>query len=69
MHGLAQIYEAKYDMHDLLRLHRIAKVRGMEKRDIISVFDLIKHNQVETLQWQTGCLRSEINVLEWEKRN
>jgi hypothetical protein len=36
MYGLAQICEeAKYDIHDLLRLHRIAKVRGMEKRDII----------------------------------
>jgi transposase len=43
MYGLAQIFEAKYDVHDLLRLHRIAKVRGMEKDDIIIVFDLIKH--------------------------
>src|SRR5215831_15977803 len=25
MYGLAQICEAKYDLHDLLRLHRIAK--------------------------------------------
>ncbi|HXX98204.1 MAG TPA: hypothetical protein VEL11_13920 [Candidatus Bathyarchaeia archaeon] len=70
IHGLAQIYEeAKYDVHDLLRLHRIAKVRGMEKDHIISVFDLIKHNQLEVLQWKAGCLRSEINALEWKKRN
>jgi hypothetical protein len=70
MYGLAQICEeAKYDVHDLLRLHRIAKVRGMEKDDIISVFDLIKHDQLEALQWKAGCLRSEINALEWKKRN
>jgi uncharacterized membrane protein len=32
MYGLAQIYEeAKYDIHDLLRLHKIAKDLGMEK--------------------------------------
>ena len=67
---LAQIYdEAKYDLHDLLRLHRIVKGVGMEKRDIISVFDLIKHNQLETLQWKARYLRSEINTLEWKKRN
>jgi hypothetical protein len=41
----------------------------MEKRDIISVFDLIKHNQLETLQWKAGYLRSDINRLEWKKRN
>ena len=70
MGRLAQIYdEAKYDLHDLLRLHRIVKVRGLEKHDIISVFDLIKHNQLETLQWKAGYLRSEINMLEWKKRN
>ena len=70
MYGLVQIYEeAKYDIHDLLRLHRIAKARGMEKRDIISVFDLIKYNQLETMEWRAGYLRSEINRLEWEKRN
>jgi hypothetical protein len=67
---LTQIYdEAKYDLHDLLRLHRIVKVLGMEKRDIISVFYLIKHNQLETMQWKAGYLRSEINTLEWKKRN
>ena len=67
---LAQIYdEAKYDLHDLLRLHRIVKGLGMEKRDIIRVFDLVKHNQLETLQWKAGFLRSEINMLEWKKRN
>jgi hypothetical protein len=41
MYGLAQIYEeAKYDIHDLLRLHKIAKDLGMEKQDIINVLTL-----------------------------
>jgi hypothetical protein len=36
MYGLAQIYEeAKYDLHDLLRLHRIVKDLGMDKEDIL----------------------------------
>jgi hypothetical protein len=70
MHGLVMIYEeAKYDIYDLLRLHRIAKVLGLEKHDIISAFELVKHNQLETMQWREGYLRSEINRLEWEKRS
>src|SRR5215510_14254255 len=70
MYGLSQIYdEAKYDLHDLLRLHRIVKVLGLEKHDIISAFELIKHNQLETMQWKAGYLKSEITRLEWEKRN
>src|SRR5215471_15774789 len=69
MYGLTQISEeAKYDLHDLLRLHRMAKVLGMEKHDIISAFELIKHNQLKTLQWKAGYLKSEITRLEWEKR-
>jgi hypothetical protein len=67
---LAHIYEeAKYDLHDFLRLYRIVKGLGMEKHDIISVFDLVKRNQLETLQWKAAYLRSEINTLEWKKRN
>jgi hypothetical protein len=70
MYRFASIYEeAKYDLDDLLRLHRIAKLLGLEKHDIISAFELIKHNQLETLQWKAGYLRSKINMLEWEKRN
>src|SRR5215467_10158785 len=58
---LAQIYEeAKYDLDDLLRLHRIVKLLGLEKHDIITAFELIKHNQLETLQWKAGYLKSEI---------
>jgi hypothetical protein len=68
MSRLAQVYEeAKYDLHDLLRLHRIVQALGMEKRDIITAFELIKHNELQTLQWKTGYLRSEINALEWER--
>jgi len=70
MFGLAQMYEeAKYDVYDLLRLHRIAKVLGLEKHDIISAFELIKHNQLQNLQWKAGYLRSKINESEWEQRN
>jgi len=65
MYGLSQIYdEAKYDLDDLLRLCKTVKVLGLEKHDIISVFELIKHNQLQTLQWKAGYLRSKINMLE-----
>ncbi|MGC1928356.1 MAG: hypothetical protein WA667_05230 [Candidatus Nitrosopolaris sp.] len=68
MYRLAQIYEeAKYDLHDLLRLHRIVKDLGMEKQDIINVLDIVKHNQLQTLQWKVGNLRYQINTLDWEK--
>jgi hypothetical protein len=51
MYGLAQIYEeAKYDVHDLLTLHRILKNRGLEKQDVTNVLDLVKNNQLQTLQ-------------------
>ena len=63
MFGLAQMYEeAKYDVYDLLRLHRIAKVLGLEKHDIISAFELIKHNQLQALQWKEGYLRVIKNI-------
>src|SRR5215469_10610456 len=66
---LAQIYEeAKYDLDDLLRLHRLAKLLGLEKHDIISAFELIKNNQLETMQWKAGYLKSETTKLEWDKR-
>jgi chromosome segregation ATPase len=68
MHGLAQIYEeAKHDVHDLLRLHKIAKDLGMEKQDIINVLDFVKYNQLRTLQSKAEYLRNEINMLEMEK--
>ena len=68
MYRLAQIYEeAKYDVHDLLRLHKIAKDLGMEKQDIINVLEFVKHNQLRTLQWKAAYLRYQINKLETEK--
>ncbi|MGC1927329.1 MAG: hypothetical protein WA667_00010 [Candidatus Nitrosopolaris sp.] len=33
----------------------------MEKQDIISVLDLVKHNQLQTLQWKVGNLRYQID--------
>ncbi|MFY9871582.1 MAG: hypothetical protein WAK17_17850, partial [Candidatus Nitrosopolaris sp.] len=59
--------EAKYDVHDLLRLHKIVKDLGMEKQDIINVLDLVKHNQLQSLQREVGNLRYQINTLEREK--
>ena len=39
MYKLAQIHEeAKYDVDDLLRLHRIVKVLRLEKHDIIRAY-------------------------------
>jgi hypothetical protein len=68
MHGLAQIYEeAKYDLHDLLRLHKIVKDLGMEKQDIINVLEFVKYNQLRTLQAKAESLRNDINRLEAEK--
>jgi hypothetical protein len=70
MFKLTQIYEeAKYDLHDLLDLHRMVKGLGIEKQDLINVLDFVKYNQLRTMQWQAGCLRSEINALEWERRS
>ena len=61
MFKLAQIYEeAKYDVHDLLRLHKIVKDLGMEKH-------FVKHNQLQSLQSKAESLRDEINMLEIEK--
>jgi hypothetical protein len=48
MYRFARNYEeAKYDVDDLLRLRRIVKLLGLEKHDIISAFQLIKHNQLD----------------------
>jgi transposase len=49
MYGLAQICEEnKYDVHDLLKLHKIIKDHGMEKQDIINVLEFVKYNQLRT---------------------
>ena len=68
MHKLAQIYdEAKYDLHDLLRLYRIAKGLGMNEHDIRNILDLVKNNRLQTLQREAQHRRSEITILETEK--
>jgi hypothetical protein len=68
MYGLAQIYEeAKHDVHDLLRLHRIVKDLGMERQDIINVLEFVKYHQLRSLQWKAAYLRYQINKLETEK--
>jgi hypothetical protein len=68
MHRLVQIYdEAKYDLYDLFALHRMIKGLGMEKQDIINVLDLVKYNQLQTLQSKAENLRDEIKMLEIEK--
>ena len=65
---LAQIYEeAKYDVYDLLTLHKIVKNLGMQKQDIINILELIKNDQLQTLQLKAQHLRDEINMLEIEK--
>ena len=65
---LAQIYEeAKYDVYDLLTLHKIVKNLGMQKQDIINILELIKNDQLQTLQLKAQHVRDEINMLEIEK--
>ena len=65
---LAQIYdEARYDLSNLWRLHKIVKDLGMNERDIIKVLELAKHNELERLQWKVEYLRNEVNMLENEK--
>jgi hypothetical protein len=68
MYRLAQIYEeAKYDLHDLLRLHKMVEDLGMEKKDLINALELVKNNQLQTLESKVQNLRYQINVLETEK--
>jgi hypothetical protein len=68
MYKLAQIYEeAKYDLDDLLGLHRMVKGLGMNKQDIINILDLVKYNQIQYLQSKAENLRNHIDKLEMEK--
>jgi hypothetical protein len=68
MFELVQVYEeAKYDLPELLTLHRIIKRLGMEQQDITKVFELAKHNELECLQWKVEYLRNEIFVLQDQK--
>ena len=68
MFKLVQIYEeAKYDLHDLLRLHNIFKELGVGEHDIRNVFELVKEHQLEHLQGKVEYLKNEMFVLELEK--
>ena len=70
MHNLVQIYdEVKYDLYSLLRLHKIVKDLGMNEHDIRNVLELVKYNQLQNVQREAERIRSEINMLEWKKRN
>src|SRR5215469_4173254 len=65
---LAQIYdEVRYDVRGLLRLHKIVQDLRIEENDVIKVLELVKHNELECLQWKVEYLRNEVNVLEMEK--
>ena len=68
MYELCQIYdEAEYDLHKLLRLHKIVKGLGMEEQEIRNVLELAKNNQLEYLQWKVEYLRNDIDMLEVQK--
>src|SRR5215469_9527312 len=65
---VAQIYdEARYDVRDLLRLHKIVKDLGMGEQEIIKVLELVKYDELQNLQWKVEYLRKEVNMLEMEK--
>ncbi|HYA82663.1 MAG TPA: hypothetical protein VEH06_04335 [Candidatus Bathyarchaeia archaeon] len=65
---VAQIYdEARYNLYDLLKLHKVVKNLGMEENDLVKVLELAKHNELEHLQWKVEYLRNEVNMLEKEK--
>jgi hypothetical protein len=67
---LAQIYDqARYNISDLLKLHKIVKNLGMEENDVIKVLELAKHNELERLQWKVEYLRNEVEMLENQKWN
>jgi hypothetical protein len=67
MFELVQIYEeAKYHLHELLRLHRIKRL-GMEEHDIRNIFELAKHNQLQYLQGKVQYLENEIRMREDQK--
>jgi DNA-binding CsgD family transcriptional regulator len=57
---LAQIYEeARYNLANLLKLHKIVKDLGLNEKEIIKVLELVKHNELERLQWKVEHLRNE----------
>jgi hypothetical protein len=70
MYKLAQIYEvAKYDIHTLLRLHKIVKDLGMGEQEIINVLKLANNNEIQFLQEKVHYLRNHLRNLEIEVKN
>jgi hypothetical protein len=70
MYQLAQIYQdANYDLHSLLRLHKIVKDLGMGEQEKIRVLELANHNQLQILQDKVEFLSNEVKMLEEEKAN
>jgi transposase len=68
MYELGQIYdEAEYDLHKLLRLHKIVKGLEMKEHDIHNVLALAKNNQLQYLQWKVEYLRNDVDMLEAQK--
>ena len=51
-------------LFDLIRLYKIFKDLGMGEQDIRKVFELVKHNELQNLQWKVEYLRNEIGILE-----
>jgi hypothetical protein len=67
---LAQVYdEARYNLSNLLRLHKIVQDLGLGEKEIIKVLELSKYNELERLQWKVEYLRNEVEMLEKEKWN
>jgi DNA-binding CsgD family transcriptional regulator len=65
---VAQIYdEARYNLSNLLKLHKIVNDLGVGEKEIIKVLELAKYNELENLQWKVEYLRNEVNMLENEK--
>ncbi len=65
---LAQVYdEARYNLSNLLRLHKIVKDLGMGEKEIIKVLELAKYDELERLQGKVQYLENQIFVLEDQK--
>jgi hypothetical protein len=69
MYKLVQIYGAKYDLHSLLRLHKILNDLRMGEQEIIRVLELANHNQLQYLQDKVEYLSNEVKMLDEEKAN
>jgi hypothetical protein len=57
MYKLAQIYdELGLGLFDLIRVYKIFKDLGMGEPDIHKVLELVKHNELQNLQWKVEYL-------------